>query len=63
VDFEIIIPPDTTATIELPARAGGTLTESGRPVAEAPGITVLPPVPNLHRLQAGSGRYRFATRR
>jgi alpha-L-rhamnosidase len=53
-EFEIVIPPDTTAEIELPA---GILTESGKPLAEAQSITVLPSSEN--RMKAGSGRYRF----
>jgi alpha-L-rhamnosidase len=53
-EFEIIIPPDIEAAIELPA---GTLTESGKPLAEAKGITVLKSSGN--RLTAGAGRYLF----
>ncbi len=52
--FEIIIPPDTTAEIMLPA---GKITESGKPLAEAEGITVVDPATN--RMKVGSGRYRF----
>jgi alpha-L-rhamnosidase len=58
--YEIVIPPDTTAIIELPTAAGEKLTEGGRPVADAPGITALPPGPTVHRLQVGSGRYQFS---
>jgi alpha-L-rhamnosidase len=46
-EFEIVIPPDTTAAIELPA---GTL-------AEADGVAVAEPSAN--RMKVGSGRYRF----
>jgi len=60
--FEIVIPPDTTATIELPAGKGGFLTESGRVISEYPGITSLPPRPGVHRLQVGSGSYHFTLR-
>ena len=58
-EFEITIPPDSIATIELPAAAGDVVTESGRPLAEAGGLTVLPPGPSVHRVQAGGGHYRF----
>lgn len=58
----ILIPPDATVIIELPAVDGKELTESGRPVSEAPGVTALPPGPRVHRLKVGSGRYRFSTR-
>lgn len=56
--YDIIIPPDSTAVIELPA--GGELTESGRPLAEAGGIKSLSSGPSVRRLQVGSGRYRFS---
>ena len=57
-EFDIVIPPDTTAEIELP---GGTVTESGKPLTEAEGITVLDSSGN--RMKAGSGRYRFLVAR
>jgi alpha-L-rhamnosidase len=53
-EFDITIPPDTTAEIELPE---GTITESGKPLAEAQGITL--PHASARRMTAGSGRYRF----
>ena len=62
-EFEIVIPPDTTATLELPGSEGDVLTESSRPVTDAPGVTVLPPAPSVHRLKVGSGRYRFVMSR
>ncbi len=61
--FDISIPPDATATIELPAAAGDVLTESGRPIAEVQGVTVLTAGPSLHRMQVGSGSYRFKLQR
>jgi len=54
-EFDIIIPPDTTAEIELPP---GRITESGNPLAEAEGITVLKTTSG-NRMKVGSGRYRF----
>jgi alpha-L-rhamnosidase len=53
-EFEIIIPPDTTAEIELPA---GKVTESGKPLADAAGVTALESTGN--RMKVGSGHYRF----
>jgi alpha-L-rhamnosidase len=53
-EFEISIPPDTTAEIKLPP---GTLTESGKPLAAAEGITL--PEPSVNHLKTGSGHYRF----
>ena len=58
--YEIVIPPDTTAVIELPTGAGEKLTEGGRPITEVGGIKLLPGGPTVHRLQVGSGRYQFS---
>jgi alpha-L-rhamnosidase len=57
--YEIVIPPDTTAIVELPAAAGDSLSESDLPIKEAKGIKLLSSGPSMHRLQAGSGSYRF----
>lgn len=62
-EFEIVIPLDATATIELPAAAGDVVTESARPLAEALGITALPPGPSVYRVQVGGGHYRFVVGR
>jgi len=62
-EFEIVIPPDATAMIELPMDKGDILTESGRPIADASGIKIMPAGGNLHRLQAGSGKYRIMVRK
>jgi alpha-L-rhamnosidase len=62
VDYEISIPPDTTALIELPASAKSELTEAGKPITGAADIKVLLSSGSIHRLQAGSGRYRFSVR-
>jgi alpha-L-rhamnosidase len=63
VDYEIAIPPDTTATIELPAGPKDELTESGRPITEAQGLKVLPTNGTVRRLQAGSGLYKLTVRK
>ncbi len=54
IEFAIVIPPDTTARIELPA---GRITESGKPIVEQDGISILNPSGNF--ISAGSGRYQF----
>jgi alpha-L-rhamnosidase len=63
VSFEFVIPPDTTAILELPADAADELTEGGRPVTEARGIKKLSSGPAARRLQVGSGRYQFSVHR
>ena len=57
--FEVVIPPDASALVELPARPGDELREGGRPVSEVGDVEVLSRGPATHRLQVGSGRYRF----
>jgi alpha-L-rhamnosidase len=55
-EFEITIPPDTSATIILPVGSGETLTEGGKPIAEIAAT----PHPGGISLQAGPGSYRFS---
>lgn len=45
-DFEIVIPPDTTALIRLPLKENDKLTESGKPIHD-------------RKIELGSGSYRF----
>jgi alpha-L-rhamnosidase len=59
-EFEIVIPPDTQALVELPVAEGETVTESGKPQAEAGGVTLVEAP--VHRMKVGSGRYRFEVR-
>jgi alpha-L-rhamnosidase len=58
-EFEIVIPPDATAHIILPAELGENITESGLPLTHSRGMTVLPPHPDSRHVKAGSGHYRF----
>lgn len=53
-EFEIVIPPDCTATIELPALMGEVLTGAGEPLAVAVAEPHSP-----HRMTVGSGQYQF----
>ncbi len=54
--FEIVIPPDTTATIELPA---GVATESGRPVSEVDTLEPAYSSDAVQAFRAASGTYDF----
>jgi alpha-L-rhamnosidase len=58
--FDIMLPPDSRAIIELPRREGDQLTESGRPIDQAEGVSLVE-ADGVFRLEAGSGRYRFET--
>ena len=57
--LDVEVPANAVATIHIPAPRGGTLTESGRPVAHAPGVRPLHPGPPRAVVQVGSGAYRF----
>lgn len=59
MDFEIVIPPGTTAVVELPRGEGNSITESGIAVEQIQEIEVLSPAQNSHRLSIGSGKYNF----
>jgi alpha-L-rhamnosidase len=56
-EFEIVIPPNSEAMVELPVAKGEVVTESGKPLAEAGGVTLVEAP--VHRMKVGSGRYRF----
>jgi alpha-L-rhamnosidase len=57
--FEIVVPPDTSALVALPARPGDVLTEGGKPVSDIAEIKSLESGPTSRVLQVGSGRYQF----
>ena len=59
-EFEIVIPPDSEALVELPVAKGEVVTESSKPLAEAGGVTLVEAP--VHRMKVGSGRYRFEIR-
>jgi len=60
--FEFVIPAGATAIVELPARANEILTEGGKKLSDVPEIRILDSTPQTHRMEIGSGSYRFATK-
>jgi alpha-L-rhamnosidase len=60
--LEVTIPPNTTATVHVPAANGARVSEGGRPVEEAEGIEPLRREGEEAILSVGSGRYEFAGR-
>jgi len=60
VTLEVSIPPNTTATLVLPVGVPESITESGRLVAQAPGIEASVTRDGLTFLELGSGKYVFA---
>jgi hypothetical protein len=57
--LDLTIPPNTTATIYVPARAEGDVTESGQPARKALGVKFLRQEGRAAVFAVGSGVYRF----
>jgi alpha-L-rhamnosidase len=58
-DLGITIPPNTTATVHVPAMGGAGLSEGGEPVEHAEGVKILSMDEGEVVLAVGSGRYEF----
>jgi alpha-L-rhamnosidase len=61
-ELEVTIPPNTKATVHIPAADGATVTEGDVPLEEAEGVEYLRASGQEAILAVGSGRYRFAGR-
>jgi alpha-L-rhamnosidase len=61
LSLEVTVPPNATATVYVPANPGAEVTESGRPAADAPGVTAAGWEEGAALYHVGSGTYRFAT--
>jgi alpha-L-rhamnosidase len=59
--MNIGIPPNTSATVFVPAKDGSAVTESGEPVSSAEGVKFLRMEGDCAVLEVGSGSYSFAT--
>jgi alpha-L-rhamnosidase len=57
------VPPNTTATVYLPAKDATKITESGKPVADTQGVKFLWTEGETSAYQIGSGAYEFAVKR
>jgi alpha-L-rhamnosidase len=62
LSLNVSIPANTTATVILPTSRPEDITESGRPVAQAEGVTVQGTEGDRTILKVGSGRYAFVAR-
>ena len=58
--LRVSIPVNTTATVYLPARTAEAITESGKPLAQAPGVKFLRIEGNHALVSIESGEYWFA---
>jgi alpha-L-rhamnosidase len=57
--LDVTIPPNTTATIHVPAGAADQVTEGGKPVALARGVSLLRSEDGVTVFHVGSGKYQF----
>jgi alpha-L-rhamnosidase len=59
-ELEVLVPAGTSATVRLPARSGATITEGGKPLADAaPHATLARSAEGFVEIEAKAGRYRF----
>jgi alpha-L-rhamnosidase len=59
LELRVSIPANTTATVELPARSPGAITESGKPLSEAVGVKFLRMEGTRAVVAIDSGDYSF----
>jgi alpha-L-rhamnosidase len=59
--LEVTIPPNTTASIGVPATDAATIRESNKPVAEAAGVKFLRQEDGRVFFEVGSGTYKFTS--
>lgn len=62
LNWDIVVPVNTTATVYVPAPGGARVTESGKPAEQSPGIKFLKSENDRAVYLAGSGHYRFVVK-
>ena len=62
LSMDVTIPPNTTATVFVPAKDADGVTESGTPAMEAKGVKFLRMANNAAVLSVESGTYRFVSK-
>jgi alpha-L-rhamnosidase len=60
--MKVTIPANTTATVYVPARDAESVTESGKPATQAPGVKSLRMGGNVAVCSVGSGSYEFKSK-
>ena len=60
--WKVTIPPNTTATVHIPARSSNSVTEGGKPAATAEGVKFLQMSEGAAVCQIGSGSYSFVSK-
>jgi alpha-L-rhamnosidase len=61
--LDVTVPPNTTATVWIPVRDAGAVTESGKPAQKAPGVRFLRTEGDSSLFEVGSGTYQFGASR
>jgi alpha-L-rhamnosidase len=61
LSLDVKIPANTTATVYLPARDAGSVTENGKPLAQAEGVRFMRKDGGRVVLGLEPGSYRFST--
>jgi len=62
LNWRLTVPPNTGASVVIPAAALETVLEGGQPAAGQPGIKQAVFERGLFRAEVGSGEYRFTSR-
>ena len=57
--FDVIVPPNTTAEVHVPAKNADAVTEGGQPARQVPGVKLLREGDGVVVFEVGSGSYRF----
>ena len=57
--WKITVPANTTATVYVPAKSAESVTESGKPAAQAPGVKLVRMENGRAVFMVGSGSYDF----
>jgi alpha-L-rhamnosidase len=60
-NMDVVIPPNTTATVYVPAKSEAEVAESGKPAAKTPGVKFLRMESGAAVYEVGSGCYSFAS--
>ena len=59
--LDVTVPPNTTATVYVPAKEAGSVTEGGAPASKARGVKILRMEDGAAVFEVGSGSYTFAS--
>jgi len=62
ITMEVTIPPNTSATIHVPAQDAEQVTESGNPIDKTPGVKFLRMEKDAALYEVGSGSYQFLSK-